>query len=154
MVGSSALLCLWWPWHFGISFTTQLFFSLACPSFGVCQMFFHDYIQILHSRPTITWVTLPPSQSITLEACDFHLPLICGVNFDHWSGAVWLLHSYGYLFPFAANKQSVGRCFNTKQIPCSSWKHNLKLASTEDSLLNQLYYDDCSGFYIPKSHRS
>lgn len=61
------------------------FFFLECPSFGVCLMIFHNYIQILHSKFTITLMTMHPSQCITLEACDFQLPLVCGVNFDYWS---------------------------------------------------------------------
>ena len=60
----------------------QLFF-IACPSFGVCLMFFHDYIETVHSRLDITGVISHPSQAITQEAHDFQLPLFCDVNFDH-----------------------------------------------------------------------
>lgn len=86
-----------WFLSLALSLMTLIFWnSVHHPTFfppnmsflWVLSEVFHDYIWVLHSRPTITRVTLHPSQDITLEACDFQLPLVCGVNFDLWPDAV------------------------------------------------------------------
>lgn len=62
-----------------------------------------------------------PSQDITLEACDFQVPLVCDVNFDHLTKVLsdFSIGTVTFL-PFATNQQSVGTHFNAKQISCSS----------------------------------
>ena len=114
-------------------------------------MFFHDYIQTLHSRSNITLAVLPPSQDITLEARDFQLPLICNVKFDH---LVSMLSDFSAgTVTFSSLLLISNLCGDTLTPSKYLCQHALlNLASIDDSSLNQVNCDGCNdSFLIPKS---
>lgn len=91
-----------------------------------------------------------PSQDITLEACDFQVPLVCDVNFDHLTKVLsdFSIGTVTFL-PFATIliSNQWGHTLTPSKYPAFHWHVLLNLASIDESSLNRLYCDGGKDFF-------
>ena len=127
---SSALLCLLWHGHFGIiSFTTQTVF----------------FLHVLHSR--FVW-------------CSFMIIFRFGIlgPISRWKLVVPIRLSFVRLIltpwsrcclisPLVLISNQWEDTLTPSKYLAPHQKYHLKLASTDDSSLNQLYCEDCNTFF-------